>query len=339
MGVCGIWGRHDTSIDVHRESPPKTLANSRFEIQSKLGDGAFGTVYRGMDTETTDAVAIKLADQGAGSSLKVEAEVLKLLGKRQGFTSLVHEGREESRSYLVLDCLGMSLEQCMSACGGKINVRTVTLIAIQALQRLAYLHSKGIIHRDIKPENFMCGIDAKAHHLYLIDFGISTRYFEKEHVKQAGESNPGTVLFASYWSHRGLTQSRRDDLEAMGYMLMYLLRGSLPWSENNVRARNQQEFVEKIFKLKEELDIPGFCNGFPEAFEKHLQYSRASLKFSTRPDYAMLLAQFCSLREAQSPLEDYDLQWLTQQAGLEDLVPLDAPSVDFPQPDDVQNGS
>eukprot|EP00913_Durusdinium_trenchii_P020101 g18889.t1 len=108
----------------------------------------------------------------------------------------------------------------------RFNAQTAVLIAEQVLRRIEYLHSKGIVHRDIKPENFMFGIKSRVHHLYLIDFGLSKRYFDQKHVQLRTQlSLTGTARYASINAHKGIEQSRRDDLEAIGHMLMYFLRG------------------------------------------------------------------------------------------------------------------
>merc|ERR1712039_68456 len=117
------------------------------------------------------------------------------------------------------------------------------------------LHSKGIVHRDIKPENFMFGTKAKEAHLYLIDFGLSKRYYDKKHaVLKQKLSLTGTARYASIHAHKGLEQSRRDDLEAIGHMLIYFLRGSLPWS--GLDAKTQEEKYRKIREKKEETPLP-----------------------------------------------------------------------------------
>merc|ERR1712003_382678 len=103
---------------------------------------------------------------------------------------------------------------------------TTAMVAQQCILRLEYVHSKGVVHRDIKPENFMWGVGNKANHLYIIDFGLSIRYFQRKHVPlTGGHSMTGTARYASINAHKGSTQSRRDDLEAVGHMLFYMLRG------------------------------------------------------------------------------------------------------------------
>merc|ERR1740123_2372074 len=130
-----------------------------------------------------------------------------------------------------MDLLGLTLEHSVQACGGKVNFQSAAIMAEQAILLLAYVHSKAIVHRDIKSENFMWGLGNRRHHLYIIDFGMSTRYYLKSHVKlQHGKQLTGTARYASVNAMKGLTQSRRDDLEALAHVIIYALRGSLPWS-------------------------------------------------------------------------------------------------------------
>merc|ERR1712003_322129 len=189
-----------------------------------------------------------------------------------------------------------------------MKVKTVVLVAEQILQRIEYLHSKGIVHRDIKPENFMFGVSEKIHHLYLIDFGLSKTYFDagKHRPQKTKLRLTGTARYASINAHRGLEQSRRDDLEAIGHMLMYFLRGALPWS--GLDAKDQEEKYRKIMKKKEEFPLKDLCKGFPDAFEKYLVRTR-SMQFKERPDYDALRKLFRDVRDKDGPWADHEFEW------------------------------
>jgi len=143
---------------------------------------------------------------------------------------------------------------------------------------------------DIKPENFMFGIKDKVHHVYLIDFGLSKKYWDHRHINMRSKlSMTGTALYASINAHQGTEQSRRDDLEAIGHMFLYFLRGALPWS--GLEAKTQEEKYRKIKEKKIETQIDTLCSGYPEEFATYLQYVR-SLRFQDRPDYAYLKGLF-----------------------------------------------
>merc|ERR1712113_942836 len=104
---------------------------------------------------------------------------------------------------------GSSLEDHLQAsASGRMAVPSVLLIAEQVLRRIEYLHSKGIVHRDIKPENFAFGVKEKIHHLYMIDFGLSKKYYDVKHVVIREKlSLTGTARYASINAHKGIEQS------------------------------------------------------------------------------------------------------------------------------------
>eukprot|EP00930_Biecheleria_cincta_P018822 TRINITY_DN14536_c0_g1_i1.p1 TRINITY_DN14536_c0_g1~~TRINITY_DN14536_c0_g1_i1.p1 ORF type:complete len:372 (-),score=73.23 TRINITY_DN14536_c0_g1_i1:440-1471(-) len=316
--------------------PPSKIAGGKFEIDKKLGAGCFGEVWRGRDTGTKEPVAIKFEDsQGHAQQLEHEASMLRLLAKApkpQGFAELLWFGVEGRFSCLVMEMLGKSLEErVQSSPDKKFNAQTATLVAEQVLRRIEYLHSKGIVHRDIKPENWMFGIKSNIHHLYLIDFGLSKRYFETKHVqKRQSLSLTGTARYASIYAHRGVEQSRRDDLEAIGHMLMYFLRGHLPWS--GLDAKTQEEKYRKIREKKEQTPLDDLCEGFPECFKTYLAYARG-LEFTQRPDYNYLRKLFTDTRAEIGPAEDHGFQWL-EGKDYGQLTPLEVDK-GFLQPEDV----
>eukprot|EP00443_Scrippsiella_acuminata_P038985 CAMPEP_0115245044 /NCGR_PEP_ID=MMETSP0270-20121206/40304_1 /TAXON_ID=71861 /ORGANISM="Scrippsiella trochoidea, Strain CCMP3099" /LENGTH=350 /DNA_ID=CAMNT_0002660207 /DNA_START=31 /DNA_END=1083 /DNA_ORIENTATION=+ len=314
---------------------PTSISDGRFILEKKLGEGAFGEVHRGTDTRTGDHVAIKL-EEARVCQLKAEAQFLDMLrrpSQRQGFVELLFFGRTGSWNAMVMELLGKSLEECVASSGGSLAAPTTTIIAQQCLHRIEYLHSKGVVHRDIKPENFMWGSGHKVTHLYLIDFGLSCRYWDKKHAKMTtGNSLTGTARYASVNTHRGCTQSRRDDLEAIAHMLIYILRGALPWS--GLAAKTQKEKFQKIADTKEAYNMDELCQGHPDEFKAFLRYSR-DLDFKSRPDYEMLQSSFTDLRHRLGILEDWELPWLEgEDIDRSRLVPLCTPE-GIQQPDDV----
>ncbi|CAJ1453831.1 unnamed protein product [Effrenium voratum] len=240
-----------------------------------------------------------------------------------------------------MELLGRSLEDRMQQCGKRLSPQSCVpwsvLIIDQILRRLEFLHSLGLIHRDIKPENFMFGIGRRVHVLYLIDFGLGRRYWrEKQHAPMRTlQSLTGTARYASINAHKGMEQSRRDDLEAVGHMLFYFLRGSLPWS--GLEAKSQEEKYRRIREVKETYPINQLCEGHPSHFAKYLEQARA-LKYTERPDYVAFRKMFAGLRAEIGPSSDHDFEFLRGK----DTGPLEPLQIDdtIEQPDDkVQGGA
>lgn len=315
--------------------PPAKTVGGRFEIEKKLGAGCFGEVWCGRDNTTGLQVAVKFEDEANRSpQLDLEAEILKLLARpipQEGFCEVLYAAKEGRFRCLVMDILGASLEDRLQKSKNcRLTLPSTLLIAEQVLRRIEYLHSKGIVHRDIKPENFMFGVGDKVHHLYMIDFGLSKRYFRDRHAPmRKGLNLTGTARYASINAHRGLEQSRRDDLEAIGHMLIYFVRGSLPWS--GLDAKTQEDKYRKIKEKKQAYPLEDLCRGHPDAFRVYLKTAR-EMQFKDRPDYNLLRQLFRGAREQHGPAKDHDYPWLSSQ-DMRGLAPLSSWEP-FRQPDD-----
>ena len=159
------------------------------------------------------------------------------------------------------------------------------------------VHSKGILHRDIKPANFCISKDATVTDLvsgnekiYLIDFGLSKPYVGRhnKHIPMVeGKKLVGTPRYASYNTHMGIEQSRRDDLEVIGNTIIYLYKESLPW-ENYFSGANKYEEYANIAQKVKETSLKELCQGCPPQFLEFMKYCR-NLKFEEEPDYKHLI--------------------------------------------------
>jgi len=323
--------------------PPPTLQGpsaAKIELVKKIGAGCFGEVYRGKDKESGQDIAVKLEElKTQAPQLAFEYDVAKkLAGDKmeppfpQGFALPCYFFENAGRHCaLSMPLLGPTLENMIEKCRGRFSPKTTLMLAEQVLRRLEFLHSLGIVHRDIKPENFMFGLGECQHHVYLIDFGLSKAYYDGEKHRKYRDrlALTGTARYASLNAHHGIEQSRRDDLEASGYMLMYFLRGAMPWS--GLSAKTQKEKFARIAQVKGETSLDALCEGHPSSFKTYIEATRA-LDYEQRPDYRALRALYRDDFDAAGYAEDYHYDWYRSgpPPGLEPIGPWDPPN----QPDD-----
>ncbi|KAJ2974878.1 hypothetical protein NQ176_g5823 [Zarea fungicola] len=267
------------------------LIDVQYRLDYKIGEGGFGLVYAGTDTVSNNEVAIKLMHVSDDPEiLKAEADTYKVLSGGIGIPQVLWFGQECDYYALVHDLLGPSLEDLFNYCDRRFSIKTVLLIADQAISRIQYIHSKGFLHRDIKPDNFLMGTGTKGNILYAIDFGLSKEFCNAERFQTLqGRPFGGTRRYASLNNHNGREQSWGDDLESLGYVLLYFARGSLPWQ--GLKAATEMEKNELIKYRKLNISVTKLCEGLPGEFATYISYTRA-LKFEDRPNYAYLRRLF-----------------------------------------------
>ncbi|XP_036595758.1 casein kinase I-like [Trichosurus vulpecula] len=270
------------------------IVGGRYQLIRKIGCGAFGDIYLATNLLTGEDVAVKLESQRAKHpQLLYESKLYSILQGAVGFPRMCWFGQERNYNVLVMDLLGPSLEDLFNYCSRSFSLKTVLLLAEQMITRIEYLHSKNFIHRDIKPDNFLMGMGHHRNKLFLIDFGLAKKYRDaktKEHIPYREDKNlTGTARYASINAHLGIEQSRRDDLESVGYVLMYFNRTSLPWQ--GLKGATRMERYEKITEKKMATPIETLCRGFPPEFGIYLNYCR-SLGFDETPDYSYLKQLF-----------------------------------------------
>lgn len=288
-----------------------TLINGRFRPTKRLGSGSFGEIYMGVGT-SGEKVAIKFEKAGLRCpQLRHEYKVYRELSGSVGVGRVHHYGTYGSSNVMVMDLLGQSLEDLFTKCGRRFSLKTTLKLADQLLDRVDSVHCRHLIHRDIKPANFVMGSES-SDLVYCIDFGLSKRYRNPhtlQHIPhRVGKSLTGTPRYASINNHLGIEQARRDDLEAIGYVLVYFLKGRLPWQ--GLKARNASRKYKMIMEKKQATSISTLCAGCPPQFAEYLQYCR-SLKFEASPNVKYLRQLFRDLYQQQGyPLATYgDADW------------------------------
>uniref|UniRef100_A0A4W4F070 non-specific serine/threonine protein kinase n=1 Tax=Electrophorus electricus TaxID=8005 RepID=A0A4W4F070_ELEEL len=176
------------------------------------------------DISVGEEVAIKLeCVKTKHPQLHIESKIYKMMQGGVGIPTIKWCGAEGDYNVMVMELLGPSLEDLFNFCSRKFSLKTVLLLADQMISRIEYIHSKNFIHRDVKPDNFLMGLGKKGNLVYIIDFGLTKKYRDArthQHIPYRENKNlTGTARYASINTHLGIEQSRRYDLESLGYGL------------------------------------------------------------------------------------------------------------------------
>ncbi|KAL2508669.1 casein kinase I [Forsythia ovata] len=287
------------------------VIGGKFKLGRKIGSGSFGELYLGVNIQTGEEVAVKLESvKTKHPQLHYESKLYMLLQGGTGIPHLKWFGVEGEYNCMAIDLLGPSLEDLFNYCNRKFTLKTVLMLADQLINRVEYMHSRGFLHRDIKPDNFLMGLGRKANQVYMIDYGLAKKYRDLQthkHIPYRENKNlTGTARYASVNTHLGVEQSRRDDLESLGYVLMYFLRGSLPWQ--GLKAGTKKQKYDKISEKKMHTPIEVLCKSYPSEFISYFQYCR-SLRFDDKPDYSYLKRLFRDLFIREGYQFDYVFDW------------------------------
>lgn len=268
----------------------ETLLLGKYQLFETIGAGNFGEVRRAKNCETQQIIAIKFVHfaNEQTSALYTESEVLSQLQGGGGIPKLYAYGKQEGFEYMVTELLGSNLLDLFRDCKRKFSLETVAAVATQVLERVEFVHSRGFLHRDIKPQNILIGTEDKTAMFYLTDFGLAKRYMNEFYIHIPYKTDTpfaGTMFYAANNTHLGIQQSRRDDVECLLYVLIYLSKGSLPWNSSRLSCKSAHESIKLTITPAQ------LCSGLPDCFYKALTYVRA-LQFEEKPDYGYLRSLF-----------------------------------------------
>ena len=295
--------KHDSYIN--------RLIFSKYLIRKKIGKGSFGVVYQGLNTSTNEKIAIKVEKREKNQQGTLENEAMRLVYLQgEGIPKVYCYGNNQSHNLLVEELLGKSLEDIFNSYGKPFSLKTVCVLGIEMIKRIQFIHQKFYIHRDIKPDNFMTGRGENEKNIYIIDFGLAKKYYsvsKAQHIKFCtGKHLIGTARYCARNAHRGYEQGRRDDIESIGYVLMYFLLGVLPWQGLKIK-KNEDQF-EKIAEKKYNTPFEELTDGQPEEFLMYFKYID-NLKFEDQPNYVYLIGLFQTMIDKYCRECFYDFDW------------------------------
>ncbi|EFO27211.1 serine/threonine protein kinase [Loa loa] len=250
-------------------------------------------------------------NKGERNNLEQEHAVYRNLHGR-GTPHVYWFGRVDGCKAMVMDLTGPALEELFIYCNRRFSLKTVLMLADQMLDRIQTLHDAGYVHRDLTSDTFVVGIEENIAKVYLVTMKLASKYIKisggcRKHIPY-GENIEffGSSYFASLNRHLGTVASRRDDLESYIYILLYFLKGNLPW-----QIYGNSNELEQVLKIKTSTSIETLCHGLPTEFATVLNYCR-TLKFEDKPDYLFIRQLFRDLFNSLTYKEDWNFDWMSR---------------------------
>ena len=287
------------------------ICGGEYQIIKKIGQGSFGKIYIVKQVKTGLLFAAKLENSDAPiPQLLFESRLYQIMSGSTNVPRLHAHSFDSRYNTIVIDLLGKSLEEHLNKVNRRMSLKTVLMLVDQMITAVEFFHSKNYIHRDIKPDNFVMGVNQNSNKLYIIDYGLAKKYRDvntHEHIPYIeGKSLTGTARYASINALLGCEQSRRDDMEAIGYVIVYLLKGHLPWM--GIDGATNQERYRRIAECKRDTPLEKLCEGLPSEIITYIRKVR-SLRFTERPHYASYRRLFRGLFRAMQFTFDYIYDW------------------------------
>ena len=282
---------------------------NKYHCIKKLGEGSFGQIYEA--NYKKEKYALKFEERKKDYNLlQNEAAIMNYL-KGPNIPFVKSYGFNNKYNILVMQLLGKSLEELLME-RKNFSLKTVCMLGYQMINTLEFIHERHILHRDVKPDNFVMGLDELSENVYLIDFGLAKKYRSMTTLIQypltKKDKLTGTARYASINALKGYEHSRRDELESVGYILVYFLKGKLPWQR--IKANTKEEKYKKILEKKIEISSNELCKGLPKEFENFLEYTK-QLKYEERPNYNILRKLLDNIMKRKNYNYDYIYDWTT----------------------------
>lgn len=319
LAAAASASHNPNTLGSNSSSNNSSVVGLHYKIGKKIGEGSFGVLFEGHNIINGVSVAIKFEPRKTEApQLRDEYRTYKHLQGSPGIPNAYYFGQEGLHSILVIDLLGPSLEDLFDWCGRRFTVKTVVQVAIQMLNLIEEVHRHDLIYRDIKPDNFLIGRQGlpDENDVHLIDFGMAKQYRDprtKQHIPyREKKSLSGTARYMSINTHLGREQSRRDDLEALGHVFFYFLRGQLPWQ--GLKAPTNKQKYEKIGEKKRTTAAATLCEGLPRQFAEYLDRVR-SLPFEAEPPYEEYRMSLLLVLDDLGQSVDGDYDWIHLNNG------------------------
>ena len=289
------------------------LIGQNYKLVKKIGQGSFGRIYIAEDVRDRQRYAVKLENTDAPiPQLLFESRIYSIMSGSINVPRMYYHGVDLNYNVIVVDLLGKSLEDLLNMLNRKMSLKTVLMLADQMLTSIEFFHTKNYIHRDLKPDNFVIGTGKNYNKLYIIDFGLAKKYRDQvthQHILYSSrKSLTGTARYASINALTGIEQSRRDDMESLGYVFVYLLKGELPWMGCDGFDRRTR--YQNIAKCKQNTKLEDLCKDLPREFIYYLDSVR-NLEFDEKPDYEAYRRMFRKLFIKKGYVYDYQYDWMS----------------------------